>query len=141
MSIGPGLIEGTRTGGVLYGFRPGDDYYVDSTGLVYHPQDENGTGNIPFYEVTAQGDSVEFRVPQVVRDYSNTALSFNTVFGPTDYTLEDASSGNNIVEELSGYGSNVWNVEVARPGATLRITDFGDTTAALYPFFTVSEVQ
>lgn len=137
MPIGPGLLTGTQVGGI-YGIAPGDDQYVDHTGLNYTAQTDS---NVAFYEVNAAGDTLEFILPDVVEKYDDAVFTLQTVFGPTDFDVLLKDSGTTLVSETSGFDSDVWRIEGESVGETIQVTNFDTTTAAIYPYLPVAEVQ
>lgn len=145
MSIGAGLIEGTRVSN-LYDITPDADLYEGHTGMVYDGQDGSGGGSIGFYETRGEGDTLDFRVPDAARDWDETAMVFNTVFGTIDFDVQTVGAGETLVSEQSGFDSDVWVVRVP-DGVTLRLTDFdtGDGVdgqqAAIYPYVGFFEIQ
>lgn len=137
MGVGPGLIQGVSVEGV-YDISPSGAIYEGSSGLNFTAQTAS---NVGFYEVTSQSDSLQFRVPDIVAQYDDAVLTLNTVFGPTDFDVIEVSSGATLISETSGFDSDVWRVFTSNDGATLEVTNFDDTTAALYPYLGVAEVQ
>lgn len=109
---------------MLIGLRPGDDAYVDHNGLVFHPQDENGNGNVAFYEVTASGDELLFDLRDIVSGFDDPVLILNSIFGPTDFTLTDRGSGVPVVAEQSGFDSDVWAIDITDTTLRFRLSDF-----------------
>jgi len=132
MALGAGLLEGARVS-KLVGIRPDDFAYQSHSGLVFHPQDENNTGNIPFYEVTAAGDSITVDLAAAVREFDSPALQLNFVFGSTSFTVQNAA-GQTVVDELSGFDTDNFHASLAATDKELTVTSFDDTTAGLYAF-------
>lgn len=132
---------------MLVGIRPGDDAYNSHTGLTFHPQDESGGGNISFYEVNATTDQLEFDLATYVGRFSNPTLILNSVFGPTDFTLYDRDGPTQVIDEQSGYDSDVWIVDLSGTSGNLRLTDFDTnagvtgTQAGWYAYVTVAPLQ
>jgi hypothetical protein len=144
MGLGAGLITGLDTDEVV-SIRPGDGAYVEHTGAVYHPQDENDTGNVAFYEIQNQGDTIDFDLRRYTRPFDDPKLMLHTAFGPTDYTVEDRVTGNIVVDEQSGFDTDVWILDITSTSSELRITDFDPggqvdgTQAAWYPYVSLFE--
>lgn len=144
--FGPGLETGTKTD-ALFGFRPDDEAYVDHTGAVWTEQDEAGGGNVAYYEIQNTSDQIDIDVTRATRQFQDPTILFHTVFGPTDFSIEVTGSGSAFVSELSGFGTDVWFVNVTGRLDTLSITDFDTTNgvdgtqAAWYPYMAVSELQ
>ena len=126
---------------MLIGIRPGDPAYDDNTGAVFHPQDENGTGSVAFYEIQNTTDEILFDIRDEIAGLDHPVLVLNTVFGPTDFTLEDRNSGAAIVDEQSGFDSDVWVVDLSGASKDLRLTEFTDTQAAFYPYVRLTDRQ
>lgn len=109
---------------MFVGLRPDDRAYDASSGLVFHPQDESGNGNIPFYEVTATSDELDFDLRQDISGFDNPVLILNSIFGPTDFDLIDRNTSNAIVSEQSGFDSDVWAIDLSASSGRLRLTNF-----------------
>lgn len=129
MSIGTGLNTGTDTD-VLSGLRPGDRDYVDHTGMTFHPQNENNTdGNIPFYEINNQSDQLDFTMEKFIVRFDRPIMVLHPIFGETDFQLVERSTGGTVVDEVSGFGSNVWVFDISATDGKLRLTDFDPSGA------------
>jgi len=109
---------------MLIGLRPGDEAYDDHTGMVYHSQNENGNGNVAFYEVQNTGDELLFDLRGMVDGLDEPVLQLNTIFGATDYNLEDRGTGNVIIAEQSGFDSDVWRIDISDTSLRFRLTQF-----------------
>ena len=144
MGFGAGLITGLDTD-ELVSIRPDDKAYVDHTGAVYHPQDENGNGNVAFYEIQASGDTIDMNLSRYIRPFQDPKLVLHTAFGPTDYAVEDRVTGRTVVDEQSGFDTDVWVFDITSSSAELRITDFDPsgqadgTQAVWYPYVSLFE--
>ena len=139
MGIGAGLIIG-QTVDELVSIRPGDRAYVDHAGAVYHPQDENGNGNVAFYEIQAAGDTIDLNLSRYTEPLDSPKLVLHTALGPTDYAVEDRATGRTVIDEQSGFDTDVWVFDITSTSDELRITDFDTggqvdgTQAAWYPY-------
>lgn len=146
MSIGAGIIEGASVG-ALYGIAPNDDLYVNHTGLTFDGQNSSGSGTVAIYEINNEGDTLDFDVPSVANEWNETLVTLYTVFGAIDFDAQYVSSGDDIIQEKSGYDSDVWRFVVDDPAAQIRLTNF-DTNAgvsgqqaAIYPFARFDELN
>lgn len=146
MGIGAGLIEGEATDSLLDATLDGE-HYVSNSGAVFHPQDESGTGNVAFWEITSESDSITFQVPLADLDFDTPVLVLRTLFGPTDFDVQESGSGSTIVSEQSGFDTDIWFVNIAGTPGEYTLTDFdtGDgvngTQAGWYPFIVVEDLQ
>jgi len=140
MGIGVGLVSGF-TVDRLYDISPDGSLYDDHTGMVYHPQDEGGNGNIAFYEVQNAGDTLEFTLPSEMARFDAGAIVLNTVFGSTDYDVLVPASGETVLSEQSGFDSDVWPISINLADTTLRLTNFDDTQAGFSPYVSVVQIE
>lgn len=115
---------------MLLGIAPGDGAYVDHTGAVFHPQDENGNGNIAFYEIQNTGDVIEIDIANQISGLATPTVTFYTQWGATDFDIVDRVDGSVIVSEQSGFDNDLWFVDVTGTSGTLQITQF-DTNAGV----------
>lgn len=109
---------------MLIGLRPGDDAYDDNTGMVYHPQDESGGGNVAFYEIQDPTDELLFDIRDFISGFDSPVLVMNTIFGATDFALRDRNGDSVVVEEQSGFDSDVWVFDIGDASGRFRLTDF-----------------
>lgn len=133
MSVSSSLEEGTDVVNMV-SISPDSIAYVNHKGAVFHPQDENNNQNISFYEITGTTDEIDFNTRRYTREYNRPILTLHTIFGPTDFDVVDRSQGRTIISEVSGFDTEVWNIDITDSSPELRLTNFGDTTAAFYPF-------
>lgn len=141
MSIGAGIIEGTKVADLLVGIRPTDDAFNSVSGATYVPQDDNGNGNVAYYEINNETDSIEFTIPSEAQEYEEVGVTVFTVFGPTDFDVERVASGTDVISETTGFDSDVWIFSGVQAGESLRFTNFDNTQAAFYPYIYVQEIQ
>jgi hypothetical protein len=139
MTLGAGLIEGQLTD-VLVGFRPGDLAYEDHTGAVFHEQNEAGGGNVAFYEIQNQGDQIDINLGNIIFGMDQPVVVIHTSWGSTEYDVVERSSGNAFISERSGFGSDVWPIDVQATDGKIRLTNFADTTAAFLPVLSVFDL-
>jgi len=125
---------------MLIPIRPGDDAYVSHSGAVFHEQNEAGNGNVAYYEIQNTTDEIVFTLADNMNGISNPLLALYTQWGATDFALYDDINGGAIVDEQSGYDTDIWHVEVGDTSGKLRLTDFDTddgvdgTQAAWLPF-------
>jgi len=112
---------------MLIGIRPQDEAYYGSDGVVYHPQDENNTGNIPFYEITDTADSIEFDLTGHLGGLDTPIAVLHTAFGTTDFDLRDRETDDAIISEQSGFDQDTWIVDLSGTSGRYELTQF-DTT-------------
>lgn len=106
---------------MLIGIRPGDSAHVDTSGVIYTPQDENGAGNIGYYEVTATGDSVTFDVADRMGAFDTPILELNSIWGETEFDLIDTVDGEAVVSEFSGFSNDVWLIDISGTSGRFRL--------------------
>jgi hypothetical protein len=136
MTVGAGLLEGTDVVDLI-SINPDSLAYVDHSGVTYHPQDENGNGNIEYYEINNQGNYIDFDVGRYTRDYNRPAIVFRTIYGAVDFDVYDRGQDRTIVSENSDFHSDVWIVDISDASSELRLTDFDDTQAGFYAHISV----
>lgn len=125
---------------MLIGYRPDDEAYITSSGADFHPQDEFGNGNIPFYEILNPSDEIQFRVDDHLGGLDNPVMTLNTHWGPTDFDLIDQIDSDTIISEQSGFDNDLWVVDVSGASGLFTLTNFDTgsgvtgTTAAWLPF-------
>lgn len=144
--IGQGLVAGRPVTRNL-AIRPGDKAYVDHTGAVYHPQDENNTdGNIAFYEITAEGDEIDLDLRRYISDATRPHVAFYPLWGATDFDIIERATDETLVSEQSGFDTNVYVVDISGSDGQLRLTNFdtGDgvdgTEAGWYAYLDVYDL-
>lgn len=144
MSIGTGVSSGQDTDRLI-AVRPGDLGYVDHTGAVYHPQNESGNKNVPYYEITSAGDEIDIDLRSYIFQLSDPHVVFYTTWGPTAFDIIERSTGDTLAGEESGFDNTGWTFDISPTDGKLRITNFDTnspivaTEAAWYPFVQVFE--
>lgn len=119
---------------LVYGIRPTDDIYVGHSGPTFNGQDANG---VAIYEINASGDTIDFDLSGKLGDFDTPVVQITTIFGSTDFTVEDRPNNSTITSDVSGFDSDVWYVDISGTSFDLRLTNFNDTQAAFYPFVKV----
>lgn len=117
---GAGLIGGRPTYR-LVGIRPDDTAYDDHQGMVYHEQDED---EVAFYEIEDTDDILDVDFSRFVSDMLEPTVVFNTAWGPTDFTIIERETDEELIEELSGFDADTWIIDLTAVDPALRITDF-----------------
>lgn len=107
---------------------PGDSRHVADIGVVHHPQDEGGGGNVSHYEIGDPTDEIDFTVVDEVNDFTNPVLKIYQLWGSTEFAVFDRDTNEQIVADISGFGENVWRVDISSTSGKLRITDFTTNT-------------
>lgn len=126
----PSVISEAR----MVGIKPTDDAYGTHTGATFNGQD--GTG-VAIYEINASGDVIEFDLSEAAAYIDNPVIQISTIFGSTDFDVEDTSDNSTVVSDVSGFDSDVWIVDVSGTSLSLRLTNFDDTQAAVQPYIRV----
>lgn len=140
MSIGQTVIEGQLIK-QLVRIAPNDIPYVASSGVTYHPQDEGDSGDVAYYEINNQGDTIDFDLDAYTEGFDSLAIKIQTVWGSTDFDLLQRDSDSTIISDDSGYHSDVWFAFIGGLKPHLRLTNFDDTQAAIYPYVWVFNMQ
>lgn len=115
---------------MLIGIRDGDPALEATTGVTYHPQDENGGGNVAFYEINNTADEINFDLRDYIGGLDTPILVLRSLFGETDFDLEDQTTGEVIVSEQSGFDSDTWFINVDETSGQFTLTEF-DTDAGV----------
>lgn len=123
MPLGAGIIEGTEVD-QLIGFRPGDRAYIEHNGAVFHPQNEGGGGNAAYYEIQNVGDNIDFTVKSYMANLEDPALVMYTQWGETDFDIIDLDNNSVLVTEQSGFGADVWAIDILPTSGEFRLTNF-----------------
>lgn len=132
---GPGLLGG-RVVDHLVGIRPDDIAYVTHAGAVFHAQGADN-GNMAFYEIGAAGDTIDFDLGEVAGDMDEPRIVITTAWGSTDFDLIDRDDSETVIDESSGFDTDVWLPSIQVTSPNLRLTDFQDTQAAFLPYIGV----
>lgn len=147
---GKGLQRHSHTGprdgglvasGTMVDISPNSSYYDGHTGATHVEQgsdpDGQGVQSLDFYEINNTGDEIDFDLSNWA-GLSGATLEINSVFGATAFQVRDRGDGNSIViDELNGFDSDVWHIDISSTTGQLRLTDFNSTEAAIYTYATV----
>jgi len=109
---------------MLVGIREGDPPLEFTTGVTFNAQDENGNGNVAFWEINNTGDEINLDLRDYISGLDTPILIFRTVFGPTDFDLLDQQTGSTIVSEQSGFDSDTWVINVEGTSGQFTLTQF-----------------
>ena len=131
---------------MLVGIRPGDPAYEDHQGPNFVPQDDNGNENVPYYDMTAVGDSISFDLSTYMDGLDNPVGTFHANWGETEFLLRDQNNVETFINELSGFDTDMFLVELDGVSGriTLEITDDGaadGTQAAWVPYVGLANAQ
>lgn len=120
----------------LVNIRPNAPAHIANTA----PYTQQSSDNVGFYEITDEGDTIDFDLEQVP-DLQDPTIEISTVFGTTDFDLVERDTGNKITSEKSGFDSDVWLIDVQNTSGKFRLTNFDDTQAAFYGYVKVYDAE
>lgn len=132
---------------MLIPIRPGDAAYIDNSGSTFVAQDEQDNLNVAYYEINAEGDTIDFEVTNNAAGFELPILRLFSVWGPTDFTLVDLQTGDPIISEQSGFDNDQWIIDISGTSGRFRLTDFDTgagvdgTQAAWLPFVEVLSAE
>lgn len=128
---------------MLVGIRPDDPALDQTTGATFHPQDEDGGGNVAYYEINATDDEIQIDLRSYIGAFDTPIAIFHTAFGETDFEIEDFATGDAFIVEQSGFDTDAWAVDLSGTSGRYVITQFDTdagvdgTQAAWYPYVTL----
>lgn len=124
----------------LIDISPDSDNLVKTEGVVYHAQNEDGKGNVDYYEIQSQSDEIVIDLTENIGGIDNPALIWNSAWGSTEFDLQDVNTGYTVVSETSGFDSDVWIVKLEGTSGIYKLTNFNDTQAGWYSYVQVAEL-
>ena len=132
---------------MLVGIRPDDPAYEDHQGPTFVPQDDNGNENVPYYDMTSVGDSISFDLSRYMSGLDAPVATFHANWGETEFLLRDQNNAETFINELSGFDTDMFLVELEGVSGriTLEITDddgaVDGTQAAWVPYVGLAGVE